>query len=158
MKRTSKRPLLGITMGDPGGIGPEVCAKALADPEVLTVCRPMIVGDAAIMADAVSFSNLDLAVNACRKVTGRAIYPRVASTCWTWATCPWPTCAPNRHGRPGPGLFRVHRPCHCPGLGRGDRRYRHGADQQGRHQRRRDFIMPATPRSMVKKPGRPTMP
>ncbi len=31
MKRTSELPLLGITMGDPGGIGPEVCAKALSD-------------------------------------------------------------------------------------------------------------------------------
>jgi 4-hydroxy-L-threonine phosphate dehydrogenase PdxA len=32
MTSTSKRPLLGITMGDPGGIGPEVCAKALCRP------------------------------------------------------------------------------------------------------------------------------
>ena len=69
MKQTSRRPLLGITMGDPGGIGPEVCAKALGDPEIFAVCRPMIVGDAAVMADAVSFCNLDLAINACRQVT-----------------------------------------------------------------------------------------
>ena len=28
------RPVLGITMGDPAGIGPEIAAKALAEPEV----------------------------------------------------------------------------------------------------------------------------
>jgi 4-phospho-D-threonate 3-dehydrogenase / 4-phospho-D-erythronate 3-dehydrogenase len=75
MKVTSKRPLLGITMGDPGGIGPEVCAKALADPAIFVVCRPLIVGDAAVMADAVSFSKLDLTVNACRKVTDARFIP-----------------------------------------------------------------------------------
>jgi 4-hydroxy-L-threonine phosphate dehydrogenase PdxA len=75
MTSTSKRPLLGITMGDPGGIGPEVCAKALCDPGIFTVCRPMIIGDAAVMANAVSFSNLNLAVNACRQVTDGRFVP-----------------------------------------------------------------------------------
>lgn len=69
MKRSSTPPLLGITMGDPAGIGPEICAKALVDPSMFSVCRPIIIGDAAVMADAVSFSNLNLAVNACRQVS-----------------------------------------------------------------------------------------
>ncbi|HSO20764.1 MAG TPA: 4-hydroxythreonine-4-phosphate dehydrogenase PdxA [Desulfosarcina sp.] len=69
MKRTSKRPLLGITMGDPGGIGPEVCAKALADSMIFTICRPMIIGDSAVMADAIAFCNLTPTLNACRQVT-----------------------------------------------------------------------------------------
>jgi len=68
MKETSKRPLLGITMGDPGGIGPEVCAKALADFKVFDVCRPIVVGDAGIMANAVSLCRLNLDVHACRRV------------------------------------------------------------------------------------------
>lgn len=67
MTAIQNRPLLGITMGDPGGIGPEICAKALADPAIYTVCRPLIVGDAGIMANAVAFSKLDLAVHACRQ-------------------------------------------------------------------------------------------
>jgi len=58
------RPLLAITMGDPGGIGPEVCAKALADPAVHAACRPLVVGDAAVLADAVRFCRLDLGVRA----------------------------------------------------------------------------------------------
>jgi 4-hydroxythreonine-4-phosphate dehydrogenase len=39
-------PLVAITMGDPVGIGPEIIAKALADPRVLTCCQPVIYGDA----------------------------------------------------------------------------------------------------------------
>ncbi len=31
MRTARKKPLLGISMGDPGGIGPEICAKALND-------------------------------------------------------------------------------------------------------------------------------
>lgn len=37
-----QRPLLAITAGDPGGIGPEVVVKALAQPEVRACCRPVI--------------------------------------------------------------------------------------------------------------------
>jgi 4-hydroxythreonine-4-phosphate dehydrogenase len=51
-------------MGDPGGIGPEICAKALKETDVYTICRPLVVGDAGIMADAVRFSKLDLKINA----------------------------------------------------------------------------------------------
>nr|WP_197281940.1 4-hydroxythreonine-4-phosphate dehydrogenase PdxA [Dethiosulfatarculus sandiegensis] len=58
-----KKPILGITMGDPGGIGPEICAKSLALPEIYETCRPLVVGDAGIMANAVNFCDLDLKVN-----------------------------------------------------------------------------------------------
>lgn len=66
MQSSAKNPLLGITMGDPGGIGPEVCAKALDDPEIYALCRPLIIGDASVMADAVRFSGLRLEVHSCR--------------------------------------------------------------------------------------------
>ena len=56
-------PLLGITMGDPGGIGPEIAAKSLSLAETYQVCRPLVIGDAKIMANAVKFCGLDLAVN-----------------------------------------------------------------------------------------------
>jgi 4-hydroxythreonine-4-phosphate dehydrogenase len=58
------RPLLAVTMGDPGGIGPEVCAKALAGGEVHALCRPLIVGDASVVRDAVRLCGLGLAVRA----------------------------------------------------------------------------------------------
>ena len=38
-------PVLGISMGDPFGNGPEVTVKALADKNVYDRCRPLVVGD-----------------------------------------------------------------------------------------------------------------
>ena len=44
------RPRIGITMGDPSGIGPEVVLKAVAEEEVQDVCQPIIIGDAQLLA------------------------------------------------------------------------------------------------------------
>jgi len=38
------KPRVAITVGDPAGIGPEVAAKAAADPRVLQVCEPVVYG------------------------------------------------------------------------------------------------------------------
>lgn len=38
------KPLLAITAGDPAGIGPEICLKALAHRSIYAVCRPLIIG------------------------------------------------------------------------------------------------------------------
>lgn len=43
-------PRVGITMGDPSGIGPEVVLKAVAEEEVTSVCQPVIIGDAQLLA------------------------------------------------------------------------------------------------------------
>jgi 4-hydroxythreonine-4-phosphate dehydrogenase len=40
-----KSPRIAITMGDPGGIGPEVALKAAAGAAVLRVCEPLVLGD-----------------------------------------------------------------------------------------------------------------
>ena len=39
------RPLIGISVGDPAGIGPEITAKALSLPEIYDLCRPLVVGE-----------------------------------------------------------------------------------------------------------------
>ena len=49
----SKKPILGITMGDPASIGPEITVKALSDPAIYEKCSPIIIGDAAVMEAAV---------------------------------------------------------------------------------------------------------
>jgi 4-hydroxythreonine-4-phosphate dehydrogenase len=41
---TAAKPLIGVTMGDPLGIGPEVIVKALGDPEIRTLARFIIFG------------------------------------------------------------------------------------------------------------------
>ncbi|MBR1671856.1 MAG: 4-hydroxythreonine-4-phosphate dehydrogenase PdxA [Fretibacterium sp.] len=43
------RPILGISMGDPFGNGPEITVKALADKAVYDRCRPLVVGDVSCM-------------------------------------------------------------------------------------------------------------
>lgn len=39
-----RRPVIGITMGEPAGIGPEVVVKALADPQVRNLARYVVFG------------------------------------------------------------------------------------------------------------------
>ncbi|MCX6896432.1 MAG: 4-hydroxythreonine-4-phosphate dehydrogenase PdxA [Verrucomicrobia bacterium] len=57
-------PLIGISTGDPAGIGPEITAKALALPEIYALCRPLVVCDLGVMTAAVKFSGLNLKLNA----------------------------------------------------------------------------------------------
>ena len=46
------RPRIGITMGDPAGVGPEVVMKALAHEDVYAACKPLVIGDAKRLARA----------------------------------------------------------------------------------------------------------
>lgn len=43
-------PIIGITMGDPAGVGPEVIIKALAHDSQYEICRPLVIGDAKRLA------------------------------------------------------------------------------------------------------------
>ncbi len=56
-------PRLGISMGDPASIGPEVIVKALADPKVVATCHPIVIGDAGVLMDAVQFTKTGLRAN-----------------------------------------------------------------------------------------------
>ena len=62
------RPIVGISMGDPSGIGPEIAVKALARRETYEICRPLIVGDANAIKDALRITGLDLKINAIASV------------------------------------------------------------------------------------------
>jgi len=46
---TAKRPVIGITMGDPAGIGPEIIVKAILEFEINKICRPVVIGDAEVI-------------------------------------------------------------------------------------------------------------
>jgi len=54
-----KWPAIAITMGDPAGIGPEVVLKALADEEVCSLCRPLVVGDMRVLEAAKALAGVD---------------------------------------------------------------------------------------------------
>lgn len=47
------KPVIGITIGDAAGVGPEIIVKALAEKEVYNICRPVVIGDLGIMKRAV---------------------------------------------------------------------------------------------------------
>ena len=55
-------------MGDPAGVGPEIIAMSLARKEVYEQCRPIVVGDAAMMQLGVKAAGVDLKVRAVEKV------------------------------------------------------------------------------------------
>ena len=40
-------PRIGLTIGDPSGIGPEIAEKAASDPRVVSVCQPILYGPSA---------------------------------------------------------------------------------------------------------------
>lgn len=48
MQNMRKR-ILGITMGDPASIGPEITIKALAKKEIYQRCNPIVIGDAVVL-------------------------------------------------------------------------------------------------------------
>ena len=60
---SDQRPAIAITMGDPCGIGPEVVAKALAEPWVYAACRPLVVGNTFAMEQALALTGLGLRTN-----------------------------------------------------------------------------------------------
>lgn len=43
------RPIIGITMGDPAGIGPEITIKALQQEKLYESCKPIVVGDVSVL-------------------------------------------------------------------------------------------------------------
>lgn len=60
------KPVIGITMGDPAGNGPEITLKALGHAELYKRCRPLVIGDAKVL-EAVK------AIAGCSRLTIRAV-------------------------------------------------------------------------------------
>ena len=53
------KPTIAITMGDPSGIGPELCLKLLENKDVYNFCNPVIFGNSAILNLAAKKLNLN---------------------------------------------------------------------------------------------------
>jgi 4-hydroxythreonine-4-phosphate dehydrogenase len=51
---------LAITMGDPGGVGPEIIIRALASEEVRALCTAIVIGDRAVIEEALRLVDLPL--------------------------------------------------------------------------------------------------
>ena len=57
-----KLPVIGITMGDPTGIGPEIIVKALSMPEPFQVCQPVVFGDRDVLFRAIRIQDLSASI------------------------------------------------------------------------------------------------
>ena len=55
------RPIIGITMGDPVGIGPEITVMALQQESVYQICRPVVIGDLNLLQNLRHILHLPLA-------------------------------------------------------------------------------------------------
>lgn len=44
------KPLIAVTMGDPAGVGPEICLQLLANELVCEICTPVVFGDARLLS------------------------------------------------------------------------------------------------------------
>ena len=58
-----QKPLIGITVGDPAGIGPEIVVKALADRSSYDACRPVVYADGVVLQQALEQLGAGLQLN-----------------------------------------------------------------------------------------------
>ncbi|KWZ85136.1 4-hydroxythreonine-4-phosphate dehydrogenase PdxA [Heyndrickxia coagulans] len=56
------KPIVGITMGDGAGVGPEVIMKSLNHKEIYEICRPIVIGDSKILNRAKGFIQSNLKI------------------------------------------------------------------------------------------------
>ncbi len=63
------KPIIGITMGDAAGVGPEIIAKAFAHESIFATGRPFVIGDAALIERAVTVTQTELNVVSVSDVT-----------------------------------------------------------------------------------------
>ncbi|KAF0134586.1 MAG: 4-hydroxythreonine-4-phosphate dehydrogenase [Candidatus Saganbacteria bacterium] len=65
-----RKPIIGLTMGDPAGIGSEVCVKALADPQISHIANCLIIGETNSIKYALKISKLpEIKINPIKKVS-----------------------------------------------------------------------------------------
>lgn len=62
----SSRPLLGLMLGDCTGIGPEQCARILADGRLAGVARLLVIGDARVLQTGARDADVTLALRTWR--------------------------------------------------------------------------------------------
>lgn len=66
----AKYPVIGITMGDPAGIGPEIIVKTLLESEIQKICRPVVIGDARVIENILAACNLSGEVKKIDNISG----------------------------------------------------------------------------------------
>jgi 4-phospho-D-threonate 3-dehydrogenase / 4-phospho-D-erythronate 3-dehydrogenase len=62
------KPVIGITMGDGAGIGPEIIVKALTDKNIYNLCQPLVIGDRDNMERAALLAKAPVTVRGIKKI------------------------------------------------------------------------------------------
>jgi len=65
----SEKPIIGITMGDPASIGPEIAVKALLSKQIYNNCKPILVGNANVFQHIIATLNLPASLHIIRDVS-----------------------------------------------------------------------------------------
>ena len=68
--KTEYKPILALTMGDATGSGPEIITKSLAESFIGDICRPVVIGDAAVMREALKITGMPEEVRAIEDLSG----------------------------------------------------------------------------------------
>jgi 4-hydroxythreonine-4-phosphate dehydrogenase len=68
-------PIIGITMGDPTGIGPEIIVKALSMKEPFQACRPIVFGDREVLSRTIQIQNLSATLEVIDKIPEEGYLP-----------------------------------------------------------------------------------
>jgi 4-phospho-D-threonate 3-dehydrogenase / 4-phospho-D-erythronate 3-dehydrogenase len=69
-------PIIGITMGDPTGIGPEIIVKALTMTEPFRFCRPFVFGDQGVLLKTIEMLGLTTQVEAFERIPRKGYLPQ----------------------------------------------------------------------------------
>ncbi|WP_455283069.1 4-hydroxythreonine-4-phosphate dehydrogenase PdxA [[Eubacterium] cellulosolvens] len=69
MSKKNIKPILGITMGDAAGVGPEIIDKALAKKEFYKIARPIVIGDASVIEDALKVAKVKVDINSIKDIS-----------------------------------------------------------------------------------------
>ncbi|MDE2801052.1 MAG: 4-hydroxythreonine-4-phosphate dehydrogenase PdxA, partial [Gemmatimonadota bacterium] len=67
MAELTKRPVIGVTVGDPAGIGPEVVIKALCKPTLYNEVKPLVFADRSILEQTIKMLCADIDLHAVNK-------------------------------------------------------------------------------------------
>lgn len=64
------KPIIGVTMGDPAGIGPEICAKALTSAEIQLIANCVVIGDRKALRQGLKVAKIpNIEINPIKKIS-----------------------------------------------------------------------------------------
>jgi 4-hydroxythreonine-4-phosphate dehydrogenase len=66
--RIDLKPIIGITLGDPAGIGPEIVIKAVAQKSINDTCKPLVIGDVEMIRESLKVARTKLSIHGIKNV------------------------------------------------------------------------------------------